>query len=104
MPCNPLIHPDFDYAASDLKEKIQIAQKKIIHFCLKLDKRHYTFSKEFESINWLPVYKSVHQCMNAATFKFVNNAYPYYLNKFYKYVSQCSIKSKSSRFFFGKVR
>ena len=56
---NALIQPDFDYACSvwypnfneKLKKKIEIALSKYIIFCLKLDKRHHTFIKEFESIN-----------------------------------------------------
>ena len=63
---------------------MQIAQNKCIQFCLKLDKRHIS-SKQFESINWLPVYKKVHQCINAIKFKFANNACPHYLNEVYEY-------------------
>ena len=39
----------------------------------KLGKRHQAFNKEFESINWLPVYKNLHQYINAITFKFIKN-------------------------------
>ena len=75
-----------------LKKKIQIAQNKCIRFCLKLDKRYHIFSEEFESVNWLAVYKSVHWCINAITSKFGNNACPYYLNEVYEYASQCRIE------------
>ena len=50
-------------------------------------------SKEFESINWLPVNKRVHKCI---TFKFVNNACPHYLNEVYEYAPQCRIESRSN--------
>ena len=79
---------------------MQIVPNKFIHFCLKLDKRHIS-SQEFESINWLPVYTRVHQCINAITFKFVNNACSHYLNEIYDYVPQCRIESKSN---FAKLK
>ena len=104
MLCNAIIQLHFDYACSawypnlneKLKKKIQIAQNKCIRFCLKLDKRHHISSKEFESINWLPVNKRVHQCINAITFKFVNNACPHYLNEVYEYAPQWRIESRSN--------
>ena len=84
MLCNAIIQPHFDYACSawypnlneKLKKKIQIAQNKCIWVSSMLDKRHYISSKEFESINWLPVYKRVHLCINAVTLKFANNTCP----------------------------
>ena len=69
--------------------------------CLKLDKRHHISSKEFESINWLPVNKRLHQCINAITFIFDNNACPHYLNKVSEYAPQCRIESRSN---FAKVK
>ena len=101
MLCNAIIQPHFDYACSawypnlneKLKKKIQITQNKCIRFCLKLEKRHHISSKEFESINWLAVNKRVHQCINPITLKFVNNAYPHYLNGVYEYAPQCRIES-----------
>ena len=79
-----------------LKMKVQIAQNKCIRFCQKLDKRYHISNKEFESINWLPVNKRVHQCINAITFKFVNNACPHYLNEVYEYAPQWRIESRSN--------
>ena len=104
MLCNAIIQPHFDYACSawypnlneKLRKKIHIAQNKCIWFCLKLDK--HISSKEFESINWLPVNKRVHQCINAIT---CNNACPHYLNEVYKYTPQCKIESKSN---FAKLK
>ena len=109
MLCNAIIQPHFDYAYSawypnlneKLKKKIQIAQNKCIQFCLKLDKIRHISSREFESINWLPVYKRVHQCINAITFKFVSNACPHYLNEVYDYAPKCRIESISN---FAKLR
>ena len=93
MLCSAIVQPHIDYACSvwypnlseKQKRKIQIAQNKCIQFCLKLDKRHHISSKDFESINWLPVYKRVHQCINAITFKFFKNVCPHYLNEVYEY-------------------
>ena len=84
-------YPDLN---EKLKRKIQIAENKCISFCVKLDKRHHISTKEFESINWLPVYIRVHQCINAITFKFVDNACSHYLNEVYEYVPQCRIESR----------
>ena len=109
MLCNAIIQPNFDYARSEwylklnekLKKKIQIAQNKCIRFCLKLDKTHHISSKEFESINRLSVHKSVYQCINAITFKFVNNSCLHYLNEVYELTPQCRIESRSN---FAKLR
>ena len=100
--CNAIIQPNFDYNCSTwypdlnkkLKKKIQIVQNKCIQFCLKMDKRHHISSKEFESINWLLVYKRVHQYLNAMSFKFVNNACSHYLNEVYEYFPQCRIEAR----------
>ena len=115
MLCSANIQPHFDYACSawypNLYEKpkniMQIAQNKFIQFCLKVYKRHHISSKESESINWLPVYKRVHQFINVITFKFLNNACPHYLNEVYECAPQCRIESRSNfaklRFLFGKL-
>ena len=73
----------------------------------KLGKRHQALSKEFESIYWLPVYKNLHQYINAITFKFINNVLSYeYSGLFswtqvYEYTPQCRIESKSN---FAKLK
>ena len=93
MLCSALIQLHFDYVCSawypnlneKLKKKIKLSQNKCIWFCLKLDKRYHISTKVFESINWFPVYKRVHQCINVTKFKFVNNACPHYLNEVYEY-------------------
>ena len=100
MLSNAIMHQHFEYTCSawypnlneKLRKKIQISQNKFIWFCLKPDKRHHIFSKNFESINWLPDNKKVHQCINAITFKFVNNACPSYLNEVYEYAPQFRIE------------
>ena len=93
MLCSALIQLHFDYVCSawysnlneKLKKEIKLSQNKCIWFCLKLDKRYHISTKEFESINWFPAYKRVHQCINVTTFKFVNNACAHYLNEVYEY-------------------
>ena len=65
-------------------------------FCSKMYKKHQIPSKEFQTINWLLFYKRVHQCVNAITFKFANNACPYYLNDVYESYPQCRIESGSN--------
>ena len=108
MLCNVIIQPHFDYASSawysilnEKLKKIQITENNCIQFCLKLDKRHHISSNEFDSINCLPVNIRVHQCINAITFKFVNNACPYYLNEVQKYAPQCRIELRRN---FANVR
>ena len=76
--------------------KLQITHYKCITFCLKQDKRHHITSKEFESIHWLPVYKTVHQCINAIISKFVNNVCPHYLNGVYVYPPRWRIELRSN--------
>ena len=113
MLCNAIIQPHFDYAYSawypnvneKLKKNIQITQNKcircILNFRLQLDKRHHIYSKEFESTNWLPVNKKVHQYINAITFKFVNNACRHHFNEVYEYATHCRIESRSN---FAKLK
>ena len=103
MLCNAIVQPHFDYACSawypNLNEnaiQIQIVQSKCVRFCLMLDKRHQISSKGFESINWLPVNKRVYQCINAITFKSVNDACPIFLREIYEYAPQCRIESRSN--------
>ena len=81
MLCNALIQPHFDYACpawnpnltEKTKKKIQIMQNKCIRFCLRLDKMRHISEEDFRLINWLPTSKSVNQCINTITFKFVNS-------------------------------
>ena len=87
MLCNVVIQPDFHYACPawypnlNIKlKKLQITQNKSIRFCLKLDKM-YRISEDFKTINWLPVDQRVHQSLNVAVFKYVNNLCPYYMIK-----------------------
>ena len=103
MLCNAIVQLHFDYACSawypNLNEnaiQIQIVQSKCVRFCLMLDKRHQISSKGCESINWLPVNKRVYQCINAITFKSVNDACPIFLREIYEYAPQCRIESRSN--------
>ena len=101
--CNAIVQPHLDYACSawypNLNEnaiQMQIVQSKCVRLCLMLDKRHQISSKGFESINWLPVNKRVHQCINAITFKFVNDACHIFLREVYEYAPQCRVESRSN--------
>ena len=75
MLSNALIQSHFDYTCSawypNLTEILKkIAENKCICFCLKLVKKHHNISwQKFQSINWLPVYKRVHWCINVIKFK-----------------------------------
>ena len=101
---NVLIETHFDYACptwypnptQKTKKKTQIMQNKCIRFCLRLDKMHHISLTEFRSINWLPTKERVHQCINAITFKFVNNSCSFYLNEIFEFAPHCRIKTRNS--------
>ena len=103
MPWIAIIQTHFDYAFSawypnlneKLKNKIQVAQNECIRFCLILDKRRYISRKKFASINWLPVHKRMHQCINVRIFKFVNNSSLHYFNEVDEFAPHCRIESWS---------
>ena len=50
-------------------------QRKCIQFCLRLDKMQQISRTEFRSINWLPTKETVHQWINAVTFKFAKTVH-----------------------------
>ena len=97
MSGNALIQPHFDYSCpasypnpiEKAKKKIQIMLNKYIWFCLRLDKMQHISLTGFRSINWLPTKERVHQCINAITFKFVNNNCPFYLNEIFEFAPHC---------------
>ena len=103
MLCNALIQPHFDYACpawypnltEKTKKKIQIMQNKCIRFCLKLDKMHHISDEDFRLINCLPTKKRVDQCINTITFKFVNDACPYYLKEIFEFAPHCRIDTRN---------
>ena len=89
-----MIQPFFDYACNawypnlnkNLKTCLQAAQNKYIRFCLKLgDRKSITF-KEFEKINWLPVHKSVNQCILSCIYKFHEKKEPDYMDEIFYHV------------------
>ena len=62
-----------------------------IRFCLRLNKMHYIFDEDFRLINWLLTSKSVDQCINTITFKFVDNTCPYYPKEIFEFAPRCRI-------------
>ena len=101
---NALIQPHFDYVypswypnlTGETKKKMQTMQNKCIWCCLRLDKMQYISFTEFVSINWLSFKERVHQCINATTFKSVNNNCPYYLNEISQIARHCRIDTRNS--------
>ena len=69
-------------------------RNKCIRFCLRLDKMQHISGMEFRLINWLPTKERVHQCINALTFKFVNDNCPFYLNEIFEFAPHCRIDAK----------
>ena len=76
--------------------KIKIMQNKWIRFCLRLDKMQHISLTQFRLINWLPTKERVHQCINALTFKFVDNNCPFYLNEIFEFALPCWINTKNN--------
>ena len=72
-----LIQCHFDYAlffwymgtSKLLKDRLQVTQKKIIRFVLKIDPRSHVGANEFKSIGWLPVSRRVAQIILNHVFK-----------------------------------
>ena len=73
-----MIQPFFDYACNawypnlnkNLKTRLQTAQNKCIRFCLKLGDRKSITVKQFEKINWLPIYERFNQFILSCKYKF----------------------------------
>ena len=64
----------------------------------------YPFSFKIGEKTWLPVYKRVHQSINAIIFKFVKNPCPYYLHCTPLNAEQNQeVTLPSSRFLNGKL-
>ena len=70
-------------------------QMKCIRFCLRLDKMYLISEENFRSINSLPTSKRINQCINAITFKFVNNSWPYYLKEIFEFAPYCRIDARN---------
>ena len=102
--CNALIQPFFDYACNawypntnkKLKTRLQAAQNKCIRFCLKLNDRSRIKSKDFESINWLPIAERISQCSLCSVFKFFFKNCPDYLDEIFFPVEINGVQTRSS--------
>ena len=70
-------------------------QNKYSRTCLKLIGIYYVSCKEFKSINCLPVNVKIEQGISSMIFKFTNGSCPYYLNKFFGFSPERSIKLKN---------
>ena len=71
-----------------LKNKIQTTQNKCVRFCLNLDKMAHISQNEFKKLNWLPISDRTNQCILSATFKFVNDIGPNYLNGRFQWAAE----------------
>ena len=71
-------------------------QNKCIRFFLKPDKMHHISEEDFKTISWLPVDHRVQQSLNVTVFKYVNNAFPYYMKEVFEYSSQGRISSRNN--------
>ena len=52
---------------------------------------HHISEEDFRSINWFTTSKSVTECINTVTFKFVNSTCPYYLKEIFEFGPYCRI-------------
>ena len=102
--CNAIIQPHSNYACSawypclnkKIKSKLQAIQNKCIRFCLQLDSRRHIGIKEFEQLNWFPVFERFNQCICSNAFKFFNENCLPYLYDLYKPSGQDQINTRSS--------
>ena len=102
--CSAIIQPHFNYACSawypslnkKIKSKLQAIQNKCVRFCLQLDSRRHIGIKEFEQLNWFPVFERFNQCICSNAFKFFNENCPPYLYDLYKPSGQDQINTRSS--------
>ena len=67
----------------NFKSKLQTMQSKFIRFCLQLDSRSHIGIKEFEQINWLPVFKRFNQFICSKAIKFFTRIV-FYIYMIYK--------------------
>ena len=85
--CSALIQCHFDYSCSswypsinkNLKDKLQVAQNKMIRFILNLKNRAHIGQKEREKAGFLNVSKRVTQLKLGHVFKISNKSCPQYL-------------------------
>ena len=88
---NAFIQPHFDYASSawypnltrKMKNKIQITQNKCIRYCLQLHKITHISKNEFETLNWLTV------------FKYFTKQCPGYLNEIFELPCPSNLRTKN---------
>ena len=96
LSCNELIQPHFDNTCAawypnlckNLKNKIQTTQNKCVSFCLNLDKMAHISQNEIKKLNWLPISDKINQCILSATFKFVSDISPNYLNEVFQWAAE----------------
>ena len=79
-----------------LKLRLQAAQNICIRFCSKLNDRSSIKSRNFEKINWLPIYERVSQCSLCSVYKFVTKNCRNYFNEIYVSLEINGIHMRSS--------
>lgn len=112
--CNSLIQCQFDYCCpawfpsitKDLKDKLQVAQNKVVRFILKLPDRSHIGFHEFSQIKLLNVQNRVQMLQLSHVFKIFHNSCPDYLANHFNTVSsvhQYSTRSSVYNFHVPKV-
>ena len=94
--CSALIQCHFDYSCSSwypginktLKDKLQIAQNKMIRFILNLNNRAHIGQKELDKAGFLNVSKRVTQLKLGQVFKINNKSCPRYLNQHFNRLNE----------------
>ena len=96
-----MMQPFSDYACNawypninkKLKKHLEVAQNKCIRFCLKLNGRSSTKSKDFEKISWLPIHERVSLCI---TYKFFTKNCPNYFDEIYVPLETNGVRTRSN--------
>ena len=66
-----------------MRKKVQVTQKKCIHFCLKLESRQHIGEKEFKKINRLPKKERAEQRIATKVFNYWKGTSPLYVNELF---------------------
>ena len=84
-----------------MKTRLQAAQNKCIRFCLKLGDRSSIKSKEFETINWLPIHERVSQYSVCSVYKYFAQTCPDYFDELFFPAESSRV---STRFSYQKLK
>ena len=113
--CSALIQCLFDYSCSswypginkELKDKLRVAQNKMIRFILNLDNRAHIGNKELEKAGFLIVKDRIKQLKLGHVFKIKQKTCPYYLSTNFQRLSEnenrIATRAKANNFYKPRI-